>query len=366
MKAGFIGFGLIGGSIAKALKKYNICDYICAFDYYALNGKDKSNPNLVAANEDGVIDEIHTNLNNFSDLDLIYLCAPVKTNIMYLELLKDIVKESCIITDVGSVKGDIHRAAISLGMTNVFVGGHPMAGSEKTGYLNSSYQLIENAYYIITSDDNTPSEKIDKIYEISKAIGTLPIKTDYRMHDKYVASISHVPHVVAVCLVNMVRENDTDGIMKLIAAGGFKDITRIGSSSPVMWENICLNNKDCILEYLDIFSNKINEAIEYIKNDDGKAINKMFSTSKEYRDSIGNSSAKRITNFYEVHVDIKDKKGMLANVINLISSIDLNIKNISIINNREFEQGALRIEFKTENELAKAKELLKNNGFKIY
>lgn len=366
MKAGFIGFGLIGGSIAKALKEFKVCDYICAYDYYALKGDGSKNPNLQLALNDNVLDDIYTDLNSFSDLDIIYLCAPVKTNIHYLKLLSSIVKESCIITDVGSVKGDIHKEATKLGLTNLFVGGHPMAGSEKTGYINASPSIIENAYYLITCETNTPNEKVTKLLDITRQIGSIPIRADYIKHDKYVAAISHVPHIVAVCLVNMVRDNDTDGIMKLIAAGGFKDITRIGSSSPVMWENICINNRDSILEFLDIFRNKINEAYDYVSNLDGTSINKIFTTSKEYRDSIGNTSSKSITSFYEIYVDVKDEKGAIATIATLLAQNDINIKNIGIVNNREFDNGVLRIELKTEAELNKAGLLLKENAFVVY
>lgn len=288
LKIGFIGFGLIGGSIAKALRIKHISDDITAYDYYVTRNDGSRNPNLLQALNDKTLDNITTSLEDFKDRDIIYLCAPVKTNVSYLEKLKNIVNDSCIITDVGSVKGDIHTAATELDMNLNFVGGHPMAGSEKTGYSNSCAAIIENAYYIITSDSSTPKEKIETLKKVTSSIGSLPISVDYHKHDEYVAAISHVPHIVAVSLVNMVRENDDDGVMKLIAAGGFKDITRIGSSSPEMWENICLNNKTAILDYLEKFRDKIDLAYEYISNNDGESIKNIFESSKNYRDSIGN------------------------------------------------------------------------------
>lgn len=366
MRAGFIGLGLIGGSIAKALKEFKICDYICAYDYYVENNDGRKNPNLIMAKEDGTLDEIHTSLNDFSTLDIIYLCAPVKTNINYLKKLISIVNDDCIITDVGSVKGDIHRAAMELNANNIFVGGHPMAGSEKTGYSNSSSSILENAYYVITSANDTPAKKIDILTNICRQIGTIPINIDYMQHDRYVAAISHVPHLIAVSLVNMVRDNDTDGIMRMIAAGGFKDITRIGSSSPVMWENICLNNTDAILEFLAKFRDNIDLAYNYVKNHDGASIYKIFSTSKEYRDSFDNTSTIKFTTFYEIFVDVKDEKGMIATISMLLAKNNINIKNIGIVNNREFDNGVLKVEFQTQSEMEAAKVLLTENEFMVY
>lgn len=366
MDIGFIGFGLIGGSIARALKSINSDNNIIAYDYYSEKDEDAYNPRLKSAYDDGLITSVVRDIKDLSVCDIIYLCCPVKTNINYLQRLKDVVTKKCIITDVGSVKDDIHKAALSLDMEDSFVGGHPMAGSEKTGYANSNVGLMSNAYYIITSTDNTPKDKIDTLYNITKEIGAIPIKAESSKHDEYVAAISHVPHIVAVGLVNMVRENDEDGIMKLIAAGGFKDITRIGSSSPEMWESICLNNSKCILKYIDKFRKQIDTAYEAILNGDGDVINRLFADSKMYRDSINNNSAKTLTSFYELFADIDDRKGIIAKITSILSENDINIKNIGIIYNRENVNGVLRIEFKEFDECELAYSLLQKENITVY
>lgn len=366
MNIGFIGLGLIGGSIARSLKKINNKNYLIAYDYYCEKNNNSHNPRLLSAKKQGYVDKITCDLTSFKHCDIIYLCAPVKTNINYLIRLKNIVSDSCIITDVGSVKGDIHDAAIKNGMEHQFVGGHPMAGSEKTGFDNSNETLLENAYYIITSTVATDKDKVEMIYEITAKIGAIPVKADCNRHDEYVAAISHVPHVVAVSLVNMVRKNDSDGVMKLIAAGGFKDITRIGSSSPDMWENICLNNSECILKYLDYFMDNIKEAREYIANHQGKKINQMFLDSKNYRDSISNDSGRALTSFHELFVDVEDTKGIIARIATLLASDNINIKNIGIVNNREFDNGVLRIEFKDKDAKANAASVLEKENFTVY
>ena len=164
------------------------------------------------------------------------------------------LKEGAIITDVGSVKSDIHAAAIETGMEHCFIGGHPMTGSEKTGYANATAYLLENAYYIITPTAQSPKDKVTEFTELVRSLGALPMVLDYKAHDHATATISHLPHIVAASLVNLVQQlDDEHETMKTIAAGGFKDITRIASSSAVMWENICLSNREQILEIMDRF-----------------------------------------------------------------------------------------------------------------
>ena len=143
---GFIGFGLIGGSIARALKAFvKETPVLTAFQY-----GDKPSRSLTLAKEDCVLDNITTALEDFSTCDMIFLCAPVQKNIEYLAKLKGIISPTCLLTDVGSIKGNIHEKVAELGLNHCFIGGHPMTGSEKTGYEHSNTLLLENAYYILT------------------------------------------------------------------------------------------------------------------------------------------------------------------------------------------------------------------------
>ena len=130
-------------------------------------------------------------------------------------------------------------------MEEHFIGGHPMAGSEKSGFVNAKAHLIENAYYIITPSAKVSGEKVTEYKTFIESLKALPILLDYQKHDAVTGTISHLPHILASGLVNFVRETDTeDELMKQLAAGGFKDITRIASSSPVMWQQICLKNRE--------------------------------------------------------------------------------------------------------------------------
>jgi prephenate dehydrogenase len=280
MSFGFIGLGLIGSSIAKALRiKFPNCRII------AFNRSEKAR---VLALADGVATVVCESVDmRFAECDYIFLCTPVEYNEVYLRTLKNIIKKDCIITDVGSVKANIHRVVIDEGMEENFIGGHPMAGSEKTGYENSSATLCENAIYAITPTSLSTDAKVSEYRGIVESIGAIPMILDYKEHDYSVAAISHVPHIIAAQLVNLVRENDS-GLqnMKRMAAGGFKDITRIASSSPEMWEQICMTNTENIANLLDKYIEKLEQAKSYLLTHDGEGINEIFRTSRVYRDSF--------------------------------------------------------------------------------
>lgn len=363
-KIGFIGFGLIGGSIARALKKINPDYYLFAYDYH------KNNPStdLKAALEDRVLDCVTTSLEkDFPNCDLLFLCAPVLSNIEYLKLLKPIIKPSCILTDVGSVKGNIHTAIEELGLEAQFVGGHPMTGSEKTGYLNSYALLLENAYYILTPTSKTPQEMTHTMYQLVEKMGSIPIILEAKEHDKITAAISHVPHIIAAQLVNLVKDSDDEAEkMRALAAGGFKDITRIASSSPVMWQNICLTNATDIKALLDRYIGSLQTASDALSEADGKYLYQMFDTAGEYRSAIPNKSIGLMKKLFEIYLDIMDEAGAIATIATLLASNQISIKNIGIIHNREFEEGVLRIEFYDEPAQEKAVSMLTRYNYRIY
>jgi prephenate dehydrogenase len=364
LKIGFIGFGLIGGSIAHALKKINPNYYLIAYDYH----KNSPSSDLQAALNDQVLDQVTSLLSEgFPDCDLVYLCAPVLSNIEYLKQLKPLLRPDCILTDVGSVKTNIHEAVEELGLEAQFVGGHPMTGSEKTGYLNSYALLLENAYYILTPTTKTPDQMTQTLYQLVKRMGSLPIILDSREHDKITAAISHVPHIIAAQLVNLVRESDDEAEkMRALAAGGFKDITRIASSSPVMWQNICLTNVNEIKECLDRYISSLQIASDALNNNDGEYLYQMFDTAGEYRSAIPNKSIGLMKKLFEVYLDIVDEAGAIATIATLLASNQISIKNIGIIHNREFEEGVLRIELYDEEAQQKAIAMLGRYNYRIY
>lgn len=357
---GFIGLGLIGGSMAKAIKKAN--------PHYHLMAYNRTQETAQLAKQDRIIDEIcEENDPRFAACDFIFLCTPVTQNISYLSFLKEIISPDCILSDVGSVKGIIHKQVTELGMTESFIGGHPMAGSEKTGYENAKAHLLENAYYILTPSENVSLDKISRYMDLVSSLNAIPMVLTYEEHDYITASVSHLPHIIASTLVNLVQQLDSeDEHMKSIAAGGFKDITRIASSSPTMWQQICLENPENTSKVLDEYIRLLIQARYNVDHAESEQIYDMFRSSRDYRDSMDILPKGPLKKSYELYCDIIDEAGGIATIATILAMNNISIKNIGIIHNREFEQGVLKIAFYDEEALRKAITQLQKRNYIIY
>lgn len=357
---GFIGLGLIGGSIAKAVHS-KIPDA-------RLIACDTNQSSLDLALNEGVIQNACPQIGaDFKTCDYIFLCAPVSHNDANLLALSKHLSKHTILTDVGSVKTGIHEHIAALGMENQFIGGHPMTGSERFGYPNSKASLFENAYYILTPTESVEQDKISSYKNLVQAIGAIPLVLPYKQHDYVTAAISHLPHVIAASLVNLVKDSDSaEGVMKMIAAGGFKDITRIASSSPAMWQQICLTNTENISLLLDEYIKNLTGFKEELDSKNPDALYRFFDTARVYRESFIDASSGPIKTEYVITVDIADRPGAIAAIASLLAMHDISIKNIGINHNRELAEGALRIEFYEDDAAANAVNVLKGHGYSIH
>lgn len=360
MTCGFIGLGLIGGSIAKAIRKFYPNTIIIAYDV--------NKAALEQARRENAVDVTAENIDeNFSSCDYIFLCAPVQYNAENLIAVREILSEQCILTDVGSVKTTIHESVQNMGLEHCFIGGHPMAGSERVGFINSKAELLENAYYILTPASSVPQEKIERFQQLITGLGAIPLTLDCGQHDYVTAAVSHLPHVVASSLVNLIQKSDSeDGIMRMVAAGGFKDITRIASSSAVMWQQICLTNGQNISSLLSNYIQTLTEFKDVIDRQDCDALYQLFDSARVYRDSFTNVSSGPIKRSYSINVDIADRAGALAHIVTMLAEQALSIKNIAITHNRESEDGVLRIEFYQEDSMRDGVQILKNSGYNVH
>jgi prephenate dehydrogenase len=359
-KIAIIGLGLIGGSIAKALKdRLNIT---------CITAVDNNESSIRQAIEEGYIQEGSTELNDsVYNSDIIFLCTPVKYTLEYLSLLYGNVKENCILTDTASTKKEIISYINSLDNPPCFVGGHPMAGTEKAGFASSFSHLFENAYYILSPSKNSSKEAFELLTEIIKGIGAIPIKLDAKDHDIITATISHVPHVIASALVNLVRQSDSpERKMQVLAAGGFKDITRIASSNPQIWESIILSNRQEVKETLNKLVKTISTFIEYIDNNNSSNIYNFFESARNYRNTFSNNRIGLIDPQNELIIDVVDKPGIIGEIATLLGKNGVNIKNINVSNSREFEQGCLRITLPDSESVKAAYNLLSDKGYKVF
>lgn len=356
---GFIGLGLIGGSIAKSIRRI--------FPETEIIGFDVDQNALSLALEDNTLTKTVTAIEAMNECDYIFLCAPVHYNIAYLPILKGIMKPSCILTDVGSVKSDIYKAIADNHLTDYFIGGHPMVGSERSGYEAANDRLIENAYYFVTPSDTVAEEKISEFRTFLEDLGAIPIVYSPERHDEITAYISHIPHVIASSLVNLVAsKEDENGMLKQLAAGGFKDITRIASSNPVVWEHILLSNPKHVASGLRTFIKELENMITAIETDNARDIYAFFDSAKDYRNSIPEHATGVIRMNYDVYVDIPDEANALAKAVSYVGEADINLKNIGITHNREDNEGVLRLSFYDNESAVATAALLRKYGYQVY
>ena len=356
----FLGLGLIGGSVAKALKKYNNTICIKVFD--------TDSRAMELALKEGIADKIYSSINReLCHCDYLFLCAPVAVNLQNLENIAAYLAKECIITDVGSVKGAIHKKIRLLQLQSQFIGGHPMTGSERVGFLNSNAGLLENAYYVLTPEPEVSDESVNTFCELIRSTGALPFLLDVKKHDETTAAISHLPHLIASSLVNLVKQaDDINATFKTLAAGGFKDITRIASSSPGLWQQIALENDKNILSFLSSYIDSLTELKNQLLSRNKDYLYHFFENARDYRDSFIDTRSGPFIKQYVLHTDIPDKSGALADVVNLLAKYNISIKNIGIVHNREYQEGVLRMEFYSKEEYDSSINLLISNNYTVH
>ncbi|MCZ6566139.1 MAG: prephenate dehydrogenase/arogenate dehydrogenase family protein [Gammaproteobacteria bacterium] len=279
-KVYLVGVGLINASLAKDLKRYQLAKTII--------GVGRDSQRLAKAQALDIIDNYQLLQDcNVSDADVIILGVPVGKTGDSLALLKPSLNPRSLLTDVGSTKGNVVQAAEEVfgELPARFVPGHPIAGSEQSGFEYAQEDLFQNRKVILTPTENTDEAAVQDIKKMWLATGAQVEEMTVGQHDAILSATSHLPHMVAYTLVNYLGERDDASSIFNFAAGGFYDFTRIASSDPTMWVDICKANKDRLLESIDGFSNCLNELRSAIDKQDGDVINALLKQAKHLRDA---------------------------------------------------------------------------------
>ena len=314
-----------------------------------------------------VVDEAATNPGSpFSRCAIVVLCTPVRAMPELIRSMKPHLRADCVLMDVGSTKRDVMEMAAQLGLSGCFVGGHPMAGSEKAGYGASRANLFENAWFVLTPFPQTPEASLNRVTRLVSLVGAMPLRMAADTHDRTTALISHLPHVIATVLVNTVAgAADPSGYLLRLAAGGFKDLTRIASASPALWTGISLSNREMLLEAMQAVSARLTEFLDALESGDEARVQTLFEQGRHWRDSLSDVKTSRVPGYAEITVDVADKPGIIAQIAVMLAQAEINIKNIGINNVREEDEGALLIRFETEAEGVQALTLLTEAGYGV-
>jgi prephenate dehydrogenase len=276
-----IGVGLIGGSLARALR--------AAGKVGEVTGYGRSLGNLQLAEELGVIDRVAVNpADAVREADVVVLAVPVGNMHAILESIAPAVSESSVVTDVGSVKSSVlEDARRQLGERFArFVPGHPLAGTEQSGVGASIEDLFQGRRVVLTPAPETDAGALATVHALWQAVGAEVVTMTAEEHDRVVAASSHLPHALAFTLVDMIVRRDDHRTVLECAAGGFRDFTRIAGSDPIMWRDICLANRAALLGVARQYQAELDELLKAIESGDGEWLRATFARAKHARDGL--------------------------------------------------------------------------------
>ncbi len=276
-----LGVGLIGGSLAKAAKSAGLCQKVVGYG--------RCSESLQRAVDLGVIDQIASDVKAaVESADFVVLATPVGAIESLLKQAAGYFKSDVVITDVGSTKGSVVesvRRALGKVPRN-FVPGHPIAGTENSGVEYADAKLFEGRRVILTPLENTDAEAVLRVRQMWEGVGSVVSEMAVNHHDEVLAATSHMPHMLAYLMVDRLSKMDAQHEVFKYAASGFRDFTRIASSDPVMWRDICLANSDALLLALEQYSSELMQLRGAIENKDDEYLMALFSRSKTVRDQF--------------------------------------------------------------------------------
>lgn len=352
------GLGLIGGSLAKAIKKS---------DEYVVYGFDVQEETLDTAINERIIDHRFSNFQDAAmEAHIIILATPITQTISLLKKLDDMAfSHDVIVTDVSSVKGSVLNAANELTNDHIkFIGGHPMAGSHKSGIHAAKAHLFENAIYILTPTSVCADDKVESLKKALECTKANFIILQPDEHDEMTSVISHFPHLIASSLVHQAKKwEQVHHYLPELAAGGFRDITRIASSNPKMWQDIFTHNGQKMSRLLQDWINEMVTLKEYLDKDNQEEMMHYLQQAKHYRDGLGETTRGALPSFYDVYVDVKDQPGAIAAVVQLLASEQISLRNIRILEIRDNISGALRLSVTSRDDQLKALNVLQTRGY---
>ena len=341
-----VGLGLIGGSLALALRRSGFPGRILGV----------SRPETCAeASRLGAVDEsfgYEEIVEAASRSDLVVLASPIGVILEHLKALGASgakLAPGLVVTDVGSTKREINRMAReSLPPRALFIGGHPLAGSEQRGLGAADPFLFQNAYYVLTPLPDVPLDAVTRLASLLGATGARVVVLSAEDHDRVAATISHLPQLLAVSLVRFLDDlgdNREHGLH--LAAGGFRDMTRIASSPFSVWRDILATNKDVVSRVLDRFLDRTRRALEDLEPG---ALEKEFGSAAATRGEIPRDTKGFLHRLWDVLVVVEDRPGMIAEIAAPLAARGINIKDIEVLKVREGEAGTLRLAFSSQDE----------------
>jgi prephenate dehydrogenase len=359
-----LGVGLIGGSLGRAWKKHLPELRVIGYDRPGVLDQ----PAALEA-----IDETAASIQEAVDTaDVVVLATPLRVIPKLLEEAAPHLKPGAIVTDVGSVKHPIARVAREVcSAENPFIGGHPMAGAEEDGIAHADAFLFENATYVLCPPPSTSTADLPEVYdsfiELIEATGARVRIMEAPRHDEVAARVSHLPQLLAVTLMNeAIVANDEDDTVLQLAAGGFRDMTRIASSPFDLWKDILKSNAPHIRAVLEDFTAALDEIQQSLRSDQVERLREAFERARDSREEIPKDTKGFLHPLSEIYVYAEDRPGFLTELTGVLYEAGLNIKDIELLKIREGTGGAFRMGFSSDSEADRAVQALRHADYTAY
>lgn len=359
LRIGVIGCGLIGGSIALSLSKSGHEVFVTDLP----SGEKRIRKQIPKAAFKRTVEELCAEKPR-----VIFVCVPSEHVIPVIRDISARVGNGTIITDVAGIKQPIMDAVRDIPGSDgiVFVGGHPMAGSEKSGVEAAQPFLFQNAVYVLSPLREYPHETILPLLTAIEQLGARILMMDASLHDRIAAATSHLPQLIAVELVNLLGELSAgDDHFNTLAAGGFRDMTRIASSQYTVWNDVIKSNRANIDAVLKTFIRRLERLDGALKDHDDARIAGEFEQARLARTGIRREGKGFLHPLYDVYVVVEDKVGVLKEITSSLANVRVNIKDIELLKVREGSGGMFRLSFDTKEIQDRASEILEQRGFQI-
>jgi len=358
-RVAIIGVGLIGGSLGMSLRSKGLAGEVV--------GVGSRVDDLRLAVELGAVDRYAGSpAEGVAGADLIIIATPVSATLSILREILPHLAPGAVVTDVGSTKAEVVRAAENMLPPGIsFVGGHPMAGSEHNGVGGADPYLFENAFYLITPSADTRPAALEKIKKLAVGVGAKVVKIEPERHDLAVAAVSHLPHLLAAALVNTVARMPESESVLPFAAGGFRDTTRIAAGSPLMWRDIFETNRTQVLKMIRDFRGELALLERALQEGDMDTIQSNLADARAIRVTLPGKIKGYLPTLFEIILTVPDQPGIIAGFTVNLAESGVNIANIEILRVREGEGGTIRVGFATEQEQENAIRVLRGKGYTV-
>lgn len=356
-RVAIVGAGLIGGSLGLAIKARPNAPAVIGYNRRRETSALAKRLGAIDAAEDTVHEAV-------AEADLVFVATPVGAILDTFELIAPHLAEGAIVTDVGSTKAEIVREGERILPPSVhFIGGHPMAGSEREGVANASATLFVNAYYLLTPTPQTDTTAFGRLHSLLSELGATVLAIEPEAHDRAVATISHVPHLLSTALVNLAGGDAERGDTVLrIAAGGFKDMTRVAAGNAQMWADICLTNSEAVLGVMNRLRDELDRLSGAIEAGDREALTGALEEAKGLRSRLPALWQRAAVPMCELHVPVIDRPGVISEITLTIGELDVNIEDIELAHASE-AAATLKLVVEKGPNLDKAVAALKAKGY---